>query len=405
MSNISAIALVGQNDNSILSWLTEIFANRAKLYGISVTVIDLLDEGWPAKLNGCLAAGQPGFCFSFQGFGMGLTLEAGNLWTSLNIPFISLMGDAPFYSPGLHASEGSGFCHLYASEDFQQVYRDIMNGRNFSAVCGGFYPPNPRADQTPWHDRDLEIVYVKTGVDPEALRARWTALPNKMRGVVEDASAVALAGQKKTIGQIVVDAFAARTMRFGENKALLLRVCAEVDSYVRAVRAERMLREVMRHGGHIFGNWEHIEKTNSRARFHGRIPANQLDQVYARSRILLNVSPCTLKFVHERIASALMAKAFSISDGTPFLDQALASYPNFKSVLIDSAELPDQLDAHISDIRKMVASRDDDFLAMLDQSKRRAEDEFGVDRFIGEILEMVTMLNLERKSSFWSFPR
>ena len=405
MSNISAIALVGQNDNAILTWLTDIFANRAKLYGISVTVIDLLGEGWPDKLNACLAAGQPVFCFSFQGFGMGLSVEAGNLWTSLNVPFISLMGDAPFHSPGLHSSEGSGLYHLYASEDFQQVYRDIMNGRNFSAVCRGFYPPNPLADQTPWHDRDLEIVYVKTGVDPKARRAKWTTLPDKIRGVIEDASAVALAGQKKTIGQIVVDAFAAHTMRFGESKALLLRVCSEVDAYVRAVRAERMLWEVMRHGGHIFGNWAHIEKTNSRAKFHGPIPADQLDQVYARSRILLNISPCTLNFVHERIVSALMAKAFSISDGTPFLDQALASYPNFKSVLIDGAELPDQIDAHISDIRKMGASRDSDLLAILDQSRRRAEDEFGVDRFIGEILEMVSMFHLERNSSFWAYTR
>jgi len=100
-----------------------------------------------------------------------------------------------------------------------------------------------------------------------------------------------------------------------------------------------------------------------------------------------------------------MAKAFSISDGTPFLDQALASYPNFKSVLIDGAELPDQIDAHISDIRKMGASRDSDLLAILDQSRRRAEDEFGVDRFIGEILEMVSMFHLERNSSFWAYTR
>lgn len=404
MSNVSAIALVGQNANGILSWLTEVFANRSKLYGISVTVIDLVDEGWPAKLNACLAAGQPSFCFSFQGFGMGLKVEAGNIWNKLNVPFISLMGDAPFHSPALHAQAGSGLFHLYTCEDFQMVYRDIMKGRNFSAVFGGFYPPNPLADQTPWHDRDLEIVYVKTGVDSEAIRAKWTTLPNKIREVIEDASAVTLAGQKKTVAQIVLDAFAARTMHFGENKTLLLKVCSDVDFYVRAVRAERMLREAMRHGGHIFGNWPHIEKANTRARFHGPLPANQLDQLYARSRILLNISPSTMNFAHERIVSALMAKAFSISDGTPFLDQALAFYPNFKSVLIDSAELPDQMDAQISDIRKMGASRDVDFLAMLDQSKRRAEDEFGVDRFIGEILGIASMFQLERNSSFWAFP-
>jgi len=157
MAKIRAIALIGQSADSILSRLTDILAKRAELFGISVTVIDLLQED------------------------LGLRVEAGNLWTSLNIPFISLMGDAPFYAPYLHAAEGPTLFHVYASEDFRQFYCDIMGGKNFSSVFGGFYPPNPLADETPWHDRDLEIVYVKTGVDSESLRAKWTEFPNKLR--------------------------------------------------------------------------------------------------------------------------------------------------------------------------------------------------------------------------------
>jgi hypothetical protein len=405
MGTISALAFVGQNANGILTWLTHSIAERASTYGVSMTVIDFNDEHAGSKLNACLAQGRPSFCFSFQGFGMHFRAEAGNLWSTLGVPFFSLMGDAPFHSPGLHANVGAGLFHVYTCEDFQQAYRDIMNGPNFSLVYPGVYPPNPFADQTPWYDRDLEVVYVKTGVDSNALRAKWAELPNKMREVLEDASAVALAGQKKTIAHIVTDAFAARTMHFGVNKALLLRVCSELDFYLRAVRAERMLREAMRHGAHIFGDWPHIEKAKTRARFHGTLPANQLNQLYARSRILLNISPSTLNFVHERIAAGLMAKAFIISDKTPFLDKALASYPNFKSVHIDSAKLPDEFDSRLADIRKMGASRDDGFLAMLEHGRRRSEHEFGADRFILEIIQMATVDQLERNSSFWAFPR
>ena len=405
MKNITALALVGENANGILTWATSTVANRAKLYGVSMTLIHLAEEDWPAKLNACLASGRPSFCFAFQGFGMKLRVEAGNIWTSLNVPFISLMGDAPFHSPALHAEVGPGLFHLYTSEDFQQVYRDIMKGRNFSAVFGGFYPPNPLADQTPWHDRDLEIVYVKTGVDPEALRAKWTALPNKIRGVVEDACAVALAGQKKPIGQIVVDSFAAGTMHFGENQTLLLRACSEVDFYVRAVRAERMLREVMRHGGHIFGDWPHIDKVNTRARFHGTIPAEKLEQLYSRSRILMNVLPCTMNFVHERIIAALMSEAFSISDGTDFVKQTLMNYPSFRSVSIDSPALSDELDLHISELRKLGSDQKNELQNMLRQSRLRAENEFSLDRLIGEILELASMFQLENNSPFWSFTR
>jgi len=101
MAKIRAIALIGQSADSILSRLTDILAKRAELFGISVTVIDLLQEDSKTKLITCLESGRPSFCFSFQGIGMGLRVEAGNLWTSLNIPFISLMGDAPFYAPSL----------------------------------------------------------------------------------------------------------------------------------------------------------------------------------------------------------------------------------------------------------------------------------------------------------------
>ncbi|MCA3326000.1 MAG: hypothetical protein INF75_09230 [Roseomonas sp.] len=405
MANISAIALVGQSDNEILTWATSVVANRAKLYGVSMTLIDLAKEDWHTKLSTYLESGRPSFCFSFQGFGMGLRTEADNLWTSLNIPFISLMGDAPFYAPYLHANEGPTLFHLYKSEDFRQFYCDIMGGKNFSSVFGGLYPPNPLADETPWHDRDLEIVYVKSGVDSEALRAAWTAFPSKLRGVIEDASAVALAGQQKTIGQIVIDSFAACSMYFGQNRTLLLRACAAVDSYVRAVRAERMLREVMRHGGHVFGDWPHIDKVNTQARFHGKIPAEKLDQLYSRSRILINVLPCTLNYVHERILAALVSQAFSISDGTAFVTKALRNYPNFKSVSIDSPTLANELDRHISEIRKLGSGHKNELQSMLRQSRLRAENEFSVDRLIGEILELAAMCQLERNSSSWSFRR
>jgi hypothetical protein len=53
----------------------------------------------------------------------------------------------------------------------------------------------------------------------------------------------------------------------------------------------------------------------------------------------------------------------------------------------------------------MGASRDDGFLAMLEHGRRRSEHEFGADRFILEIIQMATVDQLERNSSFWAFPR
>lgn len=401
MTQFSAIAFVGQNANGILAWWTQCIADRMAMYGISVQIIDMLQEGGAAKLDARLKQGRPDFCFSFQGIGMSLSIEAGNLWSNLKVPFISSMGDAPYYSPALHRASGAGLFHLYTSQDFYDFYRRFFNGKNIAAVLPFGYPSNPHANDTEWRHRDLELVFVKTGIDPEALRAAWGGLPKMLRDVIEDASATAIAGQRATIGEIVANAYAARQIHFGERLALFLRSCQQVDAYVRAVRADRMARQVMRHGGHLFGDWPHLDKANSRAVFHGALPAKELNKLYARSRILVNTAPCTLTGIHERILAAFQAKAFMLADGSPFLDAALGDFPSFKAVPIEAPEFADAFDAGIAEIHE--AGKDPDAIrGMLNNVQQRAEAAFGLDQFIGGMLEFLLLHKTETASDFYA---
>ena len=401
MPQFSAIAFVAQNANGILSWWTKSIADRMAMYGISVQIIDMLQDGWAAKLDARLKKGRPDFCFSFQGIGMSLSIEAGNLWSNLNVPFISSMGDAPYYSPTLHRASGTGLFHLYACQDFYDFYRGFFGGKNIAAVLPFGYPPNPHANDIKWQQRDLELVFVKTGVDPEGIRTAWGGLPKMMRDVLEEASAVALNGQQDTIGQIVTNAYAARQIDFGERLALFFRSCQQVDAYVRAVRADRMARQVMRHGGHLFGDWPHLDKANARAVFHGALPAKELNKLYARSRILVNTAPCTLTGIHERILAAFQAKAFMLADESPFLNAALGDYQSFRPVPIDSPEFADAFEARISEIRE---TGKDTFAtrSMLENAQKKAEAAFGLDRFISAMLEFVLLNKTEDDSSFFA---
>jgi hypothetical protein len=401
MARFSAIAFVGQDANGILAWWTKSIADRMAMYDISVQVIDLLKEGWAAQLDARLKQGRPDFCFSFQGIGMNLALESGNLWTNLKVPFISSMGDAPYYSPALHRAAGDGLFNLYTCHDFYDFYVRFLKGNNVATVLPFGYPTNPNANDTAWDQRDLELVFVKSGVNPAAIREPWSGLPKMMRDVLEEASAAALSGQQETIGQIVANAYAARQIHFGERLALFMRSCQHVDAYVRAVRADRMARQVMRHGGHLFGDWPHLDKTNTRAVFHGALPASELNKLYARSRILVNTAPCTLTGIHERILAAFQAKAFMLADGSPFLDTVLGDYPSFKSVPINAPECADAFDARISEIRgtgkDTLATRD-----MLENAQRKAEEAFGLDRFISTMLEFVLLNKVEVESAFYA---
>jgi hypothetical protein len=401
MTNLSAIAFVGQNANGILAWWTQCITDRMAMYGISIETIDVLQEGWPSKLDELLKKKRPDFCFSFQGIGMGFSIDSGNLWSSLKIPFISSMGDAPYYSPSLHRASGAGLFHLYTSADFYSFYRDFFKGTNFATVLSFGYPQNPHANEIAWQRRDLELVFVKSGVNPEAVRAPWAELPKLIREILEEASASSLAGQTATIGQIVANAYTARQIHFGDRLALFLRSCQHVDSYVRAVRADRMARQVMRHGGHIFGDWPHLDKANTKAVFHGTLPARDLNRLYARSRILVNTAPCTQTGIHERILAAFQAKAFILADGSHFLDEKLADYASFKSVPIESAEFADAVDSRLVEVRQ--ASSDPAATqAMLDSVQIKAEASFGLDQFITAMLEFLLLNRTENASGFYA---
>jgi hypothetical protein len=395
MAKLSAIAFFGESEAGMLAWWTKCIAERMKLYEISVETISFLDADWSSKLSALLNQRLPDFCFSFQGLGMQFANEAGHLWTALNIPFVSSMGDAPYWSPLLHSASGKTLAHLYASLDFQEFYLEFMKGRNFSAFVPFGYPSNPHANDVAWNKRDLDLVFVKAGVDPNALRAAWAEMPAMLREMLEEASEIALAGQTESIGRIVANVFSERRFDLNENNNPFMYSCQKVDAYVRATRADRMARQIMRHGGHIFGDWPHLDRGKSRAVFHGKIPAGQLNRLYARSRILVNTAPCTLTGMHERILAAFQAKAFILTDSSPFLEERLASYPSFKSVPIESAEFADILDARLLEIRRLGAEPAAT-QAMLDDVRVRAEAEFGLDQFISRMLEVVSLLKAGR---------
>lgn len=402
MTNLSALAFVGQNANGILAWWTQCIADRMARFGISVETFDLLQEGWPAKLESRLRQGRPDFCFSHQGIGMHLSLESGNLWTTLKIPFIAIMGDAPYQMPKLHEASGPGKYLLYGVKEFADFYAHFMRGKSFATVLLPGYPSNPLASALPWHKRDLELVFVKTGADPESFRAGWRSLPTLIREVVDQASQTALAGQKDPIGQIVADAFAAHQVHFGDRLSLFMHSCWLVDSYVRAVRADRMARQVMRHGGHIFGDWPHLQKQNSRGIFHGPIAASELNNLYSRSKILVNTVPCTLTGAHDRILASFLSKAFTLTDSSPARDESLGVYPSYRSAPIDDPGFADAVDMRLSEIRRMAIDRTGT-QEMLDDVYAKAEERFGLDSFIAKMLELIFLDAFETKSSAYEF--
>lgn len=393
------LAFMGENANGILSWWTKRILSAFEKYGFSYRLIDMTDAAWQTELADCLVVSKPVFCFSFQGFGMDLRLNDTNYWSSNQITFLSYLGDSPYHAPSLHAAQGQGLQLLYSCSDFLHTYR-AMDGLLYAAILNYGYPENPHSDSIAWTQRSHRIVYVKTGVSSNRMRAQWAELPKAIGRLVDECSREVLTGTNATVTEICAAAFAASNMHCGAHRELFLVVCSKVDFYVRAVRAERMVQALSSHDAIIVGDWSHLDHTNARARFCDPVPADTLDALYADSQVVINTSPSVRRGMHERIMAGLFAKAGVVSDTTPFLRELLEPCPSFKGIQIDDPTFSSQLDEVLVDTLS-----DPDMPVKVEQSARFARETFGLDKFALALMEQVRLEAYRRSiEGWWSFP-
>ena len=399
MAQPYVLAFIGENANGIVKWWTQQILNAFARRGLSHHLIDLCGDDSSARLADCLSGGNPAFCFSFQGMGMDFSLNGENYWSLNSIPFFSYLGDSPYQRPALHAAEGAGLYMLYGCEDFLQVYQRHLKGRAYATVLRYGYPANPVAHQTAWAKRRHDIVFVKTAVDPKSILLEWSTLPTLLRTLLHDTSERVLTGVDETIAAICAQAFADRLIHFGDRQELFLSTCSAVDRYVRAVRAERMVRALLPQNALILGDWSYLDKPSARARFWDSLPANRLDDLYAESRIVVSTSPSVRYGMHERVMGGLLAKAFVLSDTTPYLQTLLQGCPGFLGCNIDQPGLSNEVDQAIKACLSDPLSAE-----KAEISIQMAENLFSFDRFIEQFFDHVALEQRRQAVKDWSFP-
>jgi hypothetical protein len=394
------LAFVGENENGILRWWTDKILEAFTARGLSHQLIDLRDTAWREDLTACLAVRKPEFCFSFQGMGMALPLPSGgNLWERIGVPFVSCLGDNPYHAPAHHSAYGPGKYLVYGCEDFLQTYQNFMNGRAMASVLSTGYPQNPLADQTPWSKRKHNIVFVKTGIDPNTFTAEWDAWPKQVRELLHNCAARVLSGTNETVAVLCAEVFADRHIHWGERRELFLATCSRVDRYARSVRAQRMVTALMQHDALIVGHWPHLDRSKSRAVFQTPIAAEDLNALYSETRILINTLPTVRFGMHERILAGLFSKSVVVSETTPHLQQRLSRCPSFFGVDIDTDTFEEQLSDTLNSSLASARSSED-----VQISARVAQELFSFDGFVAQLLDFMALEKHCETLRWWAFP-
>jgi hypothetical protein len=295
------------------------------------------------------------------------------------------MGDSPSHNPVNHWFESRRIYPLYSCRDFYDFYCDYLKGPAIAMMHPQSYPENPHASEKAWPEREFDIVYMKSGVDPERYSRNWTAYPKPIRSILWDACHAALAGADRTIAEICAERFRADGITWAERVELFCAVASTVDLYVRATRAARLARALMKlPTARIYGDgWDFLDKSQSRASFLGTVPAAALPRLYANTRIMASLSPATRYSVHERVLAGFQSKCAVLSDVTPFSRAAFADCPAYLGVDLDSPDVEEQMRERLR-LPGDIAER-------VEQSHRTVAQRFSFDGFIEKLLEMPAM--------------
>jgi hypothetical protein len=388
----SVVAFVGQNANGILEWWTAAILAELERAGFRTHLLDLKRPSVSGELAKIISTEKIAFGFSFQAMGALISAQGENLWQKLGIPFFAYLGDSPYHCPRLHWHQAPKTYLLYSCQDFLDTYTKYIKGPSVALLQPYGFPENPHALEIPWHKREIEIVYVKTAVNPAQFTVRWDLYPRPLRTIFYEASEMALAGSSETIADICAARCAAGGFDWGKRTELFCLLASDVDLYVRAIRAVKMVRLLMQLPARIYGDgWDFLDRSKSRASFHGNLPASALMQLYANAKILASTTPSVRHGMHERVMGGLLSRAAVLSDVNPYTSRHLSDYPAFLGADIDSPDFEEQAMAKL----RLPGDFDDG----LEVSYRKAVANFSLDAFVKPLLDLRTFDAFELQAS------
>jgi len=257
---------------------------------------------------------------------------------------------SPFANPKNHRVVARNVVNGYIYKEGADFQRDWICSPQISAMIPLAIVPVAERDRLAWSKRTRRMVFVKSGTDESALRARWSEWPVKLRRVLED-SCDALA--KEGTGDIVpltLRCLDAHGINLGGRKDILCALLHEIDNYIRALRATTMIKAARNLPIDVFGDgWGHVSHLGGRARFWPSVNASALNDLYAETQFLVNANPNFSSGLHERVLWGFAAKCCVVSDDNTFSRNNLAHLPSYHGVEWNDEALADQMGEIYSD--------------------------------------------------------
>jgi|HubBroStandDraft_1064217.scaffolds.fasta_scaffold00020_51 hypothetical protein len=285
--------------------------------GDEAVIIDATHPDYVAALQRAIAAGTDGF-LGLSGIGLDLRTE-NNLFNALGIPFASIYLDPLLLYWDQVATP------ILRRVVFTTAPDDVRYWARRVAVPVRHLPhaaePVPDERRTPWHRRDIDILFAGTAPDdPAGLRAGWSvhgaAVERRLNDILDAHDSDPLA---PLVPAIVAHAHPAARLEEPES---LHPYFAALDAYLRA-RARWLTATALMPLPTLFvgPGWDRVAAAAPgpvRATLAGQLQADELALRFARARLVVN--SCTpYHGSHERLFQAMAGGAVAFSTETAWL--------------------------------------------------------------------------------------
>ena len=317
--------LSGKTRGATLEGIGRSFYNNLRKFDIELVELNLLDlPGLLASLK-TFDLSEIRFVLSGAGAGMDLSVvlqeKAVLLWDELRIPFITLHGDSPAYFFDRHVVPSSNFVSLYAFAEHHELRRRLPKR------CGptGVLPPIllneiSSSDLDVHAKTDGTLLFLKNGKDPSQVKRLWSTCLNatvctylmEMAAELED-------DLDSGRGDQIDDMVTQYLENLGVDSEHLVKVrlfcIAQLDDYLRAVKATRMAEILAEFPVHIRGNdWHHVNFTGKRATYIDRCDYAESIGLIRSSLGLIDMSANTASCPHDRVMRAFGARALCLTN-------------------------------------------------------------------------------------------
>ncbi len=356
MRSLAVIGFVGENANGVLHTNSEALNYHFGQRDIPSFVVDLRQADCTNRLQSIGAQHDILLGYGYAGIGAHLKTGDASLWDKFQIPFLSLMYDHPFYNPALHSASARSACNCYAVRDFYDVQRDYIKSPQpavqLKISSNGYVIPHERS----WNERDIDALFIKTGYDLRILEDSFKVMPPAFHTIVWDCIRTAQKDGDIVLTDFVRDGFAASGIDFRRDQQTwddFVYIVRVINQYLRYWRSEQLVEKLKHLPITIVGDgWDHIDKTNAKAKFLPAIQAPEVDPLVRRTKFILNTHPYARYAWHERVFQGLESGAAVISDRTRFTDEHFADLPNFIEFSWSDSSWPDRIASSMEEIRR-----------------------------------------------------